>query len=97
MDTIVRLLQFLNVSTSIANTSHLEVRNSKSDHCTDFCQADPDFSTLLCSDFRKLAAKYKMKNEGLLDLINNATNRPPSEPEFPDFIETIKCIEDEVS
>jgi hypothetical protein len=54
---------------------------------------DVNFSTLQCSDYDYLKSIYGPANEGLVDMINNAADKPPMEPTFPDFeVKETTCV-----
>lgn len=51
-------------------------------------------SVLDCVTYERLQAFYDMENLGLIDLINNAIDKPPTEPHFPAFSNMRKsCVQ----
>lgn len=95
-DTINRLLYFLGARPVYTRDPFFPKRNTAEDHCGEFCDK-PELHEIFCSDLRILNETYSKFNEGLLEFINSAPDRPPSEPQFQPFSERLseKCIGDD--
>lgn len=91
-DSISNIYIFLNINYLNNNILKLPKSNDKASHCHGCNKTE--LTTITCKDFNKINSIYSERNEGLIDLINDAEDKPISEPYFPPFRHKLpgRCI-----